>query len=273
MRGWRYRNHPTGQSVVNRPKASALGLVSAWLLSESAGSAIIFDELGTANINVLGTATWDADGLRCDANDEGAEVTAPSNIRLNPPLTFGAWFMPIGTPTQFAGCFGVTYDNAAGEPWLSYALDFNDPFLRILFNAAGTFTAGAQASISAYLNERILAVGVIKSGSQKLYINGIQQAESTATIASISYGASALITFGDYAGIARNSNAVFYAGFICNRELVDTEVWQLYDAATRWDLIEPVVGRMVGKAPTAVVDFPPIPAQVHKMRSNPIYRM
>lgn len=255
MARWPYRTPPTVRFRLNKHSPLAKGLVGWWpvaLGSRGQNNLTNYALPKHPAIPLNGTASWDGNGLRCDANDEGAEVTAATAIRLNPPLTFGCWFMPIGTPTQFGSCFGVTNNNAASDPYLAYAMDFNDPYLRVIFNAAGTFTAGAQISISAYLNQRILAIGVVKSGSQRIYINGVQQAESTATIASISYGASALVAFGDYTGITRNSNAIFYEGFIWNRELPNVEIRALSDAASRWDLYEPLMGRVVAKAPVAV---------------------
>lgn len=212
------------QPVLQRGHPLARGLVGAWLFNERAGTKVR-DVFRRTDLTLKGTATFDTEGLRCDAADEGAEVTTPDYLRLSAPLTIVARARVLGTPDTHGNVFGVICNNVDGNPFIAYALitKYNNGFWATYYSNGGNFQA-LESTIAPVPGEEVCLAAVFTLTDVSLYLNGGLIATQGAVAVTPTYDASSLLAAGDYTGPSRNPNVQVKGGWIYNRALSPREV-------------------------------------------------
>lgn len=218
-------DHPRFGSRLARAHVRAKKLEAFFLFNEAAGACV--DLVRGVRVSTHSGATRER-GLRCDAADEGAEITTPTHLQLQPPLTVAARVKILGTPTNNASIFGVTHNNTDSSPFESYQLAIEATGKFVLNFNNGVILQQASSSVAPVVGEEVTLVGVVVGGATKLYRNGVEIASNAAAIGSLAYGASTLLCAGDYTGISRTTNMRILWGGIWSRALTQDETRRLH---------------------------------------------
>lgn len=81
------------------------------------------NDLSTVASGTTGVAAAVGYGVQCDANDEGVQNTGiTSDIKLNPPFSYGCIYQNLGSMSDHAFIFGTTFENGSTQPWIGYAI-------------------------------------------------------------------------------------------------------------------------------------------------------
>lgn len=175
-----------------------------------------------ASLSLKTTAKWSnaipgQGGLLCTANGDGAEITTPARIQLALPITIACTVRSIGTPTASASIFGIAHNNANSSPFLSACIGSNGASqIQYQCNSAGTFAGIATARTLASFASPTRIVCVHTAASVLIYINGVLDTSSVSARSNPTYGATSLLSIGNFTGISRNTNAVIWGGRIQN---------------------------------------------------------
>jgi hypothetical protein len=180
-----------------------------------------------------------ASGLafNCTATGLGVEVLVPERLKLSLPLTLDAWFVPTGAADAFSAVFGLTHNNTDSSPFDAVHLSYTNTgtAFRVSYSSGGNpFALNSATGPTTGLLSHLLAV--MTATTQDLYLNGVKIASASSAISAPNFGATALLTFGNYTGVSRNSALLGLCGRVWNRALSTMEIGRLYDPATRWDL-------------------------------------
>lgn len=172
-------------------------------------------------------------GLRFDAGGDKREVGTPTWLQISPPLTLALWLMPLGTPQNNAGFFGVVHNNTDTAPASSYLWDYSGSVYRYNFNSSGSQNL-SDTTIAPTTGALTHLCATMTTGGGVKYVDGVSNG-TFGGVTTIAYGATTLLFAGDFTNVNRNSNSLFIDGRIWNRALSAGEVFDLY-AGNRWDL-------------------------------------
>lgn len=234
-RPWRAaRNRPSGPFILNRGSEQAVGLKALFHCGTDIRDVVGGLQLvGTRNAQGVNAGGM---GMRFSATDEGAEATTPAYLKLAPPISIDVWCIHVGTPDVNGGIFGVRYDNAAGSPFTCYTIDIDGSGNYVMFgNDAGAFRS-LNTTTAPVVGALTHICGAISADNIQIYVNGRLAIGDNASGWTPTYGATSLLSVGDYSGISRNSNVVILDGRIWNRKISAEQAWLLYAPETRWDL-------------------------------------
>ena len=237
-------------SQINQSSPQTVGLVAA-----------VSGNLGTRNVvrpssPLTGTTARrgvlaGGSALQFNAVGQGTEITLPESLKIAFPISVDAWVIPLGgTVSAYAGVFGSVHNNTASGPYFCYAICASNPSGKwsILTNSGGSWGGSPQTqldSTAAWVTGQLThVVGTFNANRKNLYVNGALDATNTTACASPTYSATSLLFAGNFTGVSRISNLLFLEGRVWNRELSASDVQQLYNPATRWDLYY-VPGRRV----------------------------
>ncbi len=216
------------------------GLLLRWKIAPWYTSGPRLIDLANQNHGILtGGPTWAGDAIRCDANGEGVEITAPASLKTV-PVTISIWIKSIGTPTNSSNIWTLTTNNTDSDPYTSYGLGVGNSG-EVAWNGnqeAGAFFRASTAVALASLTDWTLLVGVQNAaGNVEIYrsgVDGMSSIYSDATGRNLpSYTATSLLAAGNYTGISRNSNILVDDGCVWNRALSAAEIALLYDDQRR----------------------------------------
>ena len=224
---WGAQKPPVGVQI-NWGHSLARRLVGVWLFNSPFDS-ILQEKLAFSAGAKIGVNVG-AHGLVCTATDDGAEVTTPTRLRLQRPLTVAVKVAIVGTPTVNGSFFGAVYDNTGVAPYTCYQLGV-DVLGNYIFNFNNGAYANALSTVAPVIGARDILIGRIAETEnlETLWQNRKEIGSNTVSVASIAYAASSLITAGDYTGISRNSNVVVEWGIIWNRYLLNVDLLALVD--------------------------------------------
>lgn len=189
--------------------------------------------------------------INCASAGDGAEMTTPTRLKLNPPITVAAYFFQKSISEANAGLFGAVYDNTGSSPYCCWQFYYNGVQYAFAFNndAGASFRATLfDVGADSYVGQDVLLTATLADGSQTGYVNGVSHGTGSASVPSLTYAASSLIAAGNWTGVSRNSAIRFHFGAMWNRVLSAGEIASLaYDP---FALYRPA-RRTVGKAPAA----------------------
>lgn len=176
--------------------------------------------------------------VRAAATNASHRVTLPASLKIVVPLTFAVWAYAIGTPTDPAGIAGSTPDNATGDPYACWLVNYNlagDGGYTFQYNNAGTFGAVAFATGSVVLCKLVHFCVSWRSTVMEAYTDGRLTDTLTTSFTGPNYTATAQLFLGEsYADQARISNHVVVDALLLNAALSAGEVAELADPRTRW---------------------------------------
>jgi hypothetical protein len=194
-----------------------------------------------ATMSLRTTARWSnaiagQGGLLCSATSDGAEVATPARLQLALPITIACTVRSIGTPIASASIFGIAHNNANSTPFLSACIGLNGGSqIQYQCNSAGTFAGVASARTLASFTSPARIVCVHTAASVLIYINGVLDTSSVSARSNPTYGATSLLSIGNFTGISRNTNAAIWGGRIHNFAVDANWVRRDYqDSLTPW---------------------------------------
>lgn len=236
---------PYGHSLMNLRSPHAAGLYMWWPFV--AGGITVYDRSIKRILpaTLKNSPSWRTShlgrGLACTSGGMGAELVVPLLSQLTWPMSITAWFTPLGTPDASAGYFGITNNSTDSNPYLVFAIATDGTSYKAYFNYAGTF---AQTGIGSNITTGApVHIALTHSGEAlRCYTNGVETGNWVSSFPNPSYDVNPLFFVGNYTGVVRNSNAIYYDCRLYNRTLSAAEVAHQYAAQTRWDLYRsPVV--------------------------------
>lgn len=165
---------------------------------------------------------------RCDAADEGMEVTAPAHLKLTIPFSLAFWCIPLGTPQSNAGFFGCVPNNSDSSPFCSYGFYLVGSNWGYKGNSAGSFFT-RDSGVAPVVNQPTHLVAIAKSATDvDFYVNGVRRISGAGALSSPNYTSTALVFIGDFTGVSRNSNILAVDARMWTREITQDEVRSLY---------------------------------------------
>lgn len=227
--------------TLNRASSQAAGLLT-WWPTLGQGGAVLFDRVGPHhgtfydNTAVISNADL---GRVISFDGAGDRIEVPHAASLSPThKTVSAWVIlrTVGSPTQT-----ILKKNS-------------DYILRISNNSFQWFvwTDGGFKEIfggSAVTNTLFHVCGTWNGTTGFLYVNGVQIAQSTP--GGTTSTSTETVGLGAQPGGGENLQGELSDIRIYNRALTAAEVWRLYAPATRWDLYQALVPRLVYPVPVA----------------------
>jgi hypothetical protein len=198
------------------------GLVGAWLLNERGGNPTDL----VNRVALAGSGTWSAHGLQTAGTGVGVEATLPTHLRLQAPLTV-VWFgVRLGSNDSSAHIFGLLTNNSDSSPWVSACFQWDGSnTIRYIYNNGGFVYT--PLGIGMTTNVPCMLVATHTPSGVTVYKDGAQ-VTTNGTTGTITYDSSALVAFGNYTGVNRNSNLDSIFGLLYNRALSAAEIRQLY---------------------------------------------
>jgi hypothetical protein len=222
---------------VNRAAPLNRGRI-CWLMRPPHNSAKIFDIMRPSRrLSGNSTAGGYVSELRglsrmsiCGSTGVGDEVVADAALKLSHPISLAMTVQFRGTPTSNAGVFGVAFDNADGNPYLSYCFytPTGTPALSVSAADGSTFRSFETGVTAASITTPERWLGVIHGAGVEIYRNGVNVLTTAVARSSPNYSATSLLFVGDYSGINRNSNCNVSDGTIWNRQLSASDARQDY---------------------------------------------
>lgn len=210
-------------------------MIACLLINESGGNNIVDLCRGLKLTFANSTTSWDRSykgiGIRHDANGEGANVLAPSYLKIDATIseyTIMWGGIPLGaTPNGQAEIFGISYDNAASPPYLCMMVGikndssgwFGDNEFGSLWYTdmnAGTIGFGRYGTL-AYTHKGAFA---------NCYLNG--KLGSLVSKWGATYSATSYFSIGDFKNFNKNTNALSLYGYIWERKLSQKEILQIH---------------------------------------------
>lgn len=205
------------------------GLVAAWDFTQPTDPLV--DVVNGITLTPVGGASVDTDGLLCNADGEGATVTAPAALRItggNISFGFNADILGVLQP-NYTAWGGVLYDNVGSNPYWAYGWGRGDSGGEhwLQTNNAGTYLSHAVAHSRTSGLQHFLCI--VANDLRTAFRNGVELGTpATGTIAAPQYDASALMMVGDITA-GRNVNTLFKQFYVWNQNKAADEAE--FDAA------------------------------------------
>jgi len=229
-----YGRVPSGRMSINPGSRQAQNLVCFWPMNGSG----ILDQTDI----IKGTVLTAASAMTQNSGPDGSLSLARGGNLVNssPPIT--------GTPLSFAGWVFPT-NNALNSILIEISTDVSnwftlevngqqigDPIRAGASQTGGAFYAATSVGYSLNIWQHVCGI-FAANNNRAVYLNGGNKATnsstrnpSTATSLSVGYSVP----------LSQNFNGNFTHICAWNRALTDTEVYQLYDPPTRWELYYPL---------------------------------
>ena len=165
------------------------GLVGHWKLNDGSGTEAAdssgFDDDGTIN-----GATWSSDAppqapsgsesLDFDGDDDHVSLSVSGRLDLNDNFTLAAWIKRDGTGAIIKR--GLATTNNVDQ---QYILDVRGSDDKLRFMMGDGTSVGTVASDTALpTGQWVHAAGVIESGIRRLYVDGVEQADTNSNVLS-----------------------------------------------------------------------------------------
>lgn len=177
-------------------------------------------------VNMLGVPqatsplTWERPalgwGLRGDAVSEGAQVTAPENLKLSLPITVCMGVISLANATSSTFTFGVAYNKPQTNPWLAYGISAQSgggTEWTGVGNSGGTFkNFSHNVTRNTGVHENLVCR--FADADTDFLVDGAVVASNATSIASPNYTSTSEITFGEGTNNTRNPNCIFTYGYI-----------------------------------------------------------
>lgn len=244
---------PSGPVSINRTSSQANGIVRAWRLNgnakeEVAGINTAFYDPAAGGVPVFRTSTLG--GMNLDV--AGGLCSFNTNEFIQDLCIDGSiviWAFPTGAYNASTQRF-LWGQNGNATPEFSC-----QRYLDNKWYVGSTVGSDTRVSVLASAADWIqnawnCYVFTWQTGDARWYANGQLVASNTNTQAMPTVKTAGCFVFGDGADSARVGGLnIYYRDFIAepriyNRALSATEVWQIYDPATRWDLYQMPSARM-----------------------------
>jgi hypothetical protein len=229
---------PQGEPVTfNRDSPQGHGLLGWWSTLHAPGLLVegMRGERGTpVNTPVGVTSPVTGYGLSFNGSNQSATITSPLSGATSFTVAFwvapqspspGTFGMLVGTDTAYNGGFFFGYDD-----------DAQNPALGLQFFIGGT-KVGAGATRLTNQVWQHLAVTYESGVHQDIWINGVLTDAGSSSSGSIA--SHTLLRVGGNA-----TNGFYAAAHLADVRVYDhalsaTELWQIYNPATRWELYQP----------------------------------
>ena len=244
---WR-RNWPSTPFTINRGSNQANGLVAWYPTISSRGTNILRDKAFYQDLTPVGTPAWTSESTVGSAFNSNGSSNAwsgaiPKVTEITNGLTVSLWVSDgsAGNATQRV----LWQFTSGGILWarkssttLSFQTETNDPYA---VNVSNFFTGSTALIHLAFVYEH--------GSTLYVYKNGVQVGSNASVSSNLSITSSTV-----YLGIRSNSTQYWLGSIadfrIYNRGMSASEVWQLWDPATRWDLYKPIEPRWTFSAAT-----------------------
>jgi hypothetical protein len=235
------RKPPVGYGL-NWSHPLAQGLLAFFPCNEGGGSPVdLCQGLALTKNSIGGTWGQDQNGTvyTTNAGSAGATVVAPAYLQIQPPLTFVWSGNILGTPSNTATVFGITYSNTSTSPFSAFYCML---YSTLYFSMQFSYSASAQTTINSAVQSLgpNWFAGTITSSAQALYVNNpwVAAGSKSQAITTTAYTANSLVTLGvpSYQGLTNASSHSY--GLIYNRILSNAELNQLYTFGP-WGMIAP----------------------------------
>lgn len=198
------------------------------------GGNLASDASGWGNNGTLTNGpVWSCGGLLFDGVDDYITASIGNQGIVSIAVIFSVASIPAATQRiggwEDSGPHNGTHDKelfvSSGAQAIWYLYDNNPQTL-----TAGTVAAGVQT----------VMVGTVDGTTMRLYLQGVQVGSQAAGTAYTGYTTPRIILAGDNIANGGQLGAYFagtiYSFAIYNRALTASEVWELYEPRTRWDL-------------------------------------
>lgn len=169
---------------------------------------------------------------------------APFLWNLNRSVTVSAW-MNFPKANDYSSLFSIYYGGAYTPRFQLSMPNPGDDYLTFDYGALGTEDYRIVCDASPYFNKWVHVVLQASTYLRRIYVNGELQASLIVNNPTIIDSPKSELTIGNY----RTGEDLPFAGRftdfrIYNRVLSESEIWQLYNPATRWDMLPVKSNRM-----------------------------
>lgn len=202
------------------------------------GTGNIYDGVSNIKLPPSSTpATWIKTptgwAIRIDANSEGFQVTAPISTRLDWPLTM---FMGMTRNTASIVAqgviFGILHNSTASDPFVSYEFSNANTsgLLQLAINSGGSLKIFLSTTeFTCPVGETHDFAAILKSGDSSPWVDGVRLTGSSGTdaLSTPTFGASALLTFGNGIFSANHPSADVHYGYILKGECTAEQIAQV----------------------------------------------
>ncbi|RJQ04807.1 MAG: hypothetical protein C4551_10025 [Bacillota bacterium] len=237
---------PSEPFSLNKDSAQAQGLVGWWPPLASSGASVLRDLSGRGRHGTHTAVSHVTTGGSLGGLNSYNGTTSKTDLgNIKDPttaITLAIW-VRVTTTTFHKDEECLVKRSGTTSPWFCYVIKLsgNDSTTDASFGvvvSGGYVGCGGTSESRLSANEDYLLLGTWKSGDYaRWYINGVQVAQSASTRAgSISYTDTYPTEIGYDSAANRYTDAQFGDARIYNRWFSPTEVWQMYDPVTRWDL-------------------------------------
>ena len=223
--GWKYK--PPQGTPLDRTHGLCQGLVAFYPMNEGAGPTLnnandLAAGLGLTATGFSTTNPWShgigGPGLNCNSAGYGAVATIPASWQMAWPISVAVAFTVLGTQADNSNLIGLIYDDANSNPYevieLSISPSLNS--IECSWNSGGSY-AGETDLLTTSTGTTYVCTFTITSGTQVVYANGASIYSGTTSLSNPTYSTTAQIAIGNYVGVSRNSNCLFYWGAVWNR--------------------------------------------------------
>lgn len=216
--------------ILNASSSQARGLI-AWCPVGLPTQAVVELCTGTILGHLAGTrqvpTQWGR-GIDCSANNLGARGNAPLQVQNRSSVSIMVvFYQAITAPVANSAYFGVSYTSTDTGGFEQLALLAGNPAsdLRLSWNNAGTvadlIAVGGTPAAGTYN----VVVGVIGTGAQALYLNGVSLTTGSAAISGVAASGTPIIGMGQQTAdlTTRSTGAYVLDGRIWDRQLTADE--------------------------------------------------
>jgi hypothetical protein len=224
-------NQPWGPILLNANSPQAQGLAAWWtpagvpVLEQRTRQTLIVGGSPSLGVRALpGMALMDFDGT-----DD--ILTSPASFQVSMPLTLSVWCLFDVASAAYA-LIGLR-DDSGGQNETYIERSSGDRFRAVSRITGPVFGIATGTTVVATNTLYHVAAVFASATSRTIYVNGRSEATDTA-----SANTTGMETFrlGARNGPGSLLNGCLGDARIYNRALTATEVWNLYNPATRWDL-------------------------------------
>lgn len=184
-----------------------------------------FTTLGAHPLNYP-TGFGTGSNVSSGSNGSTCAISSSDVLRVQPPCTVAWAGSQISAPSAYAEIFGIQTNDSNTDPWLSLAVSCNvDGTKYVAYtNDGGTgFYKDHVGSITVTTARKRTLVGVRKSTSMALWVDGVYDGERTSLGTSITYQSTAQMTV-TYQSPAVDTGTAMVVGAIWARELTGNEI-------------------------------------------------